>query len=81
MKKIIYFVTLIIFAFACNSDVSVKVTDDNVSKIFAIVVFPAPEIPVNQSTKGFCFFIKALSFLIVLICCCGILALLFNASI
>ena len=34
MKKIIYFVTLIIFAFACNSDVSVKVTDDNVSKIF-----------------------------------------------
>ena len=34
MKKIIYLVTLIIFAFACNSDVSVKVTDDNVSKIF-----------------------------------------------
>ena len=34
MKKIIFFVAAIIFTSACNSDVSVEVTNDNISKIF-----------------------------------------------
>ena len=34
MKKIIFFVAVIIFTSACSSDVSVEVTNDNISKIF-----------------------------------------------
>ena len=34
MKKIIYFFTVIIFVSACNSEVSIEVTNDNISKIF-----------------------------------------------
>ena len=34
MKKTIYFLTVILFVFACNSEVSVEVKNDNVSKIF-----------------------------------------------
>ena len=34
MKKTIYLLSVIIFASACNSEVSVEVTNDNTSKIF-----------------------------------------------
>tara|TARA_B100001758_G_scaffold226267_1_gene218844 strand:+ start:164 stop:694 length:531 start_codon:yes stop_codon:yes gene_type:complete len=34
MKKTIYFLTIILFVIACNSEVSVEVKNDNVSKIF-----------------------------------------------
>ena len=34
MKKNIYLFTVILFAFACNSEVSVSVANDNISKIF-----------------------------------------------
>ena len=34
MKKTIYFLTVILFFTACNSEVSVQVKNDNVSKIF-----------------------------------------------
>ena len=34
MKKTIYFLIVVLFVSACNSEVSVEVTNDNVSKIF-----------------------------------------------
>ena len=34
MKKIIYLLSVVIFTYACNSEVSVEVTNDNISKIF-----------------------------------------------
>ena len=34
MKKIVYLLSVIIFTSACNSEVSVEVTNDNISKIF-----------------------------------------------
>ena len=34
MKKTIYFLTVILFVSACNSEVSIEVTNDNISKIF-----------------------------------------------
>ena len=34
IKKTIYLLSVVIFSFGCNSDVSVDVTFDNISKIF-----------------------------------------------